>query len=64
MTEIATITRGIATYERGIEVVTVEGYIETDASWVLVYGDPGIPARQQRHTAIPMSRVVEIDFIP
>lgn len=52
---------GLVSYERGFEIVEIEGWLELEGDWLLIYGDPDLPARQQRHTMLPARRVVEID---
>lgn len=57
-----TTSYGAVQYERGFEIVEIEGWIEESGPWLLIFGDPDRPARQQRHTAVPIRRVVEMDL--
>lgn len=54
---------GTVHYERALEVVELEGWVEEEGMWILICGDRDRPARQQRHTAIPVQRILEIDYI-
>lgn len=54
---------GMVTYERGFEIVQIEGWVEEEGPWLLVCGDRDQPARRQRHTALLATRVVDIDFL-
>lgn len=54
---------GTVHYERGFEQVEVEGWVDEDGPWLLVFGDRERPGRHQRHTAIPMRRILEIDYL-
>lgn len=56
---------GTVTYERGFEIVEINGWIrEEGTDWVVVYGDPDAPAEAQRRTALLKRRVVEVDLLP
>lgn len=57
----ALVRYGTVQYERGIEIVEVEGFLDERDGWLLVYGKPDRPADAQRHTSIPIQRVVEVD---
>lgn len=50
-------------YERGIEIAEIEGWVVQDGPFLRVLGDPAAPLRSQRHTMIPMARLVELDCI-
>lgn len=54
---------GVITYERGFELVEIEGWVEEQPDRLLIFGDRDRPARQQRHTMVPLRRVVEVDFL-
>lgn len=54
---------GTVHYERGFEIVEIEGWVEEGSVFLYVCGDPRRPARRQRHTAVPIARVVEIEFL-
>lgn len=54
---------GTIYYERGFEIIEVEGWVEEGPTFLYVCGDPRRPARRQRHTAVPIARVVEIDYL-
>lgn len=55
-------TYGTVHYERGFEIVEVEGWVEEGPVFLYICGDPRRPARQQRHTAVPLGRVVEVEY--
>lgn len=63
-TTIATTQYGTVTYERGIEVVDVVGYVEITDQWVMVYGDPDQSVDGQRRTVLRAQRVIEMDLRP
>lgn len=54
---------GVIQVERGFDIVEVEGWVEEEGAWLLVFGDRTKRARQQRHTAVPIRRVLEIDYL-
>jgi hypothetical protein len=54
---------GTVHYERGFEIAEVEGWVEQEGQWLLIFGDHERPARRQRHTAVPVKRVVEVDYL-
>jgi hypothetical protein len=56
-------TYGTVHYERGFEIVEIEGWVEEGAAFLYVCGNPQRPARGQRHTAIPVGRIVEIEYL-
>lgn len=62
-TKLLSTRYGVVHYERGFEQVEVEGWVTEEGLWLLICGDQGRPARQQRHTAIPIARVLEIDYL-
>lgn len=55
---------GTVQYERGMEIVEVEGFLDERDGWVLIYGERDVPATRQRNTAIPLQRVIEVDSMP
>lgn len=60
----ATLTyRGIVTYERGFEIVEIEGWVREESGWVVVYGNPDAAPHEQRRTAVLKSRVIEVDLL-
>lgn len=63
MTTLLSTRYGTVFYERGFEIVEIEGWVEEEGPWVLVCGDRERPARQQGHTAVPVARVVDIEFL-
>lgn len=50
-------------YERGFDIVEIEGWVEEEPDRLLVFGDRERPARRQRHTMLPLRRVIEVDFL-
>lgn len=54
---------GTVTYERGFEIVEIEGWVEEGPVFIYVFGDRERPGRRQRHTAVPIARIVEIDYL-
>lgn len=54
---------GTVHYERGFEIVEIAGWIEVGAVFLYVCGDCDRPAQQQPHTAVLVTRVVEIEYI-
>lgn len=56
---------GTVTYERGFELVEINGWVrEEGTAWVVVYGDPDSAPEAQRRTAVLKSRVVDVDLLP
>lgn len=56
-------TYGTVHYERGFEIVEIEGWVEEVGVFLYVAGDPRRPARRQPHTAVPIRRVVEVEYL-
>lgn len=60
------IHRGTLYYERGFEIVDASGWMQLEeqsgCTFVVIFGDPGVPVWRQRHTAVPMHRVVDADI--
>lgn len=63
-TTITQTSYGTVSYERGLEVAEIGGMIEVSAPFVFVYVDPDLPLQQQPRTAVPISRVLEIEYTP
>lgn len=60
-----TVRYGTVVAEAGLELVDLNGHIELQPDgWVVVYGDPDLPADEQPHTLVPRSKVVRIEVIP
>lgn len=55
---------GTVSYERSLEVVEIRGYVEAAERFIYVYGNPDLPRVQQAHTAVPLGRVLEIEYVP
>lgn len=51
--------------EEGLEITSLTGYISVlDTGWVMIFGDPELPALEQPHSLIPQHRIVRIEFAP
>lgn len=62
-TAIVQTNYGTVHYERGFEIVEIAGWIEVGAVFIYVCGDASRPAQQQPHTALLVTRIVEIEYI-
>lgn len=63
-TIVATTQYAAISYERGLDIVELTGFIREEGCYVVVYGDPDLPVDAQRRTAVLRTRILEMDLHP
>lgn len=54
--------RGEVSYEHGLMVETLNGFIKTEQVWVVVFNDPELEIAHQPHTKVPLRRIISVEI--
>lgn len=54
---------GTVTFERGFEIVEIEGWTIEEGPWLLVFSDYTKSPRRQPHAAVAIRKVVGVEYL-